>query len=171
MDDVTFARAMIKELELEVASTRKCLERIPPGVFGYKPHEKSMPMGYLTLLVAEIPLWLVYIIGPGEIDFATFKHLQPQTTEDVVNHFDENVAKAKEALGNVKEGDLAGDFTLKANGQVMYRSSKKENLETTINHMVHHRGQLTVYMRLNNILVPSVYGPSADDRNFAGQVK
>lgn len=171
MDDVTFAQAMIKELELEVTATRKCLERIPLEVFGFKPHEKSMPMGYLTVLVAEIPLWLKYIIDPGEIDFATFKHLQPTSTEDVVNHFDENVAKAKEALGTVKEGDLAGDFSLKSNGQLLYKSSKKENIETTINHLVHHRGQLTVYMRLNDILVPSIYGPSADDNNFKGQVK
>ncbi len=171
MDDVTFAKAMIQELERETGSTRKCLERIPPELFGWKPHEKSMNTGYLTLLVAEIPSWIKYIIDPGEIDFATFKHLQPKTTAEVVNHFDENVEIAKKALSAVEDGGLAGDFYLKSNGQIMYASSKKENIETSINHMVHHRGQLTVYMRLNNILVPSIYGPSADDKDFKGAVQ
>jgi len=171
MDDVTFAQAMIQELELEVASTRKCLERIPPELFGWKPHEKSMAMGYLTHLVAEIPLWLKYIIDPGEIDFATFKHKQAANADEMVKNFDDNVAEAKKALGAVKEGGLAGDFNLKTNGQVLFTSSKRENIETSINHMVHHRGQLTVYMRLNDILVPSIYGPSADDKNYKGAVK
>lgn len=162
---------MIKELELEIDATRKCLERIPPELFSCKPHEKSMNMGYLTLLVAEIPLWLKYIISPGEIDFATFKHLQPKTTAEVVQHFDDNVQEAKKALSAIEDGGLAGDFSLKTNGQVLYASCKKENIETSINHMVHHRGQLTVYMRLNDILVPSIYGPSADDKDFKGAVQ
>src|SRR5437016_6091341 len=144
MDDVTFAKAMMQELELETSSTRNCLERIPPELFGWKPHEKSMNMGYLTLLVAEIPLWIKYIISPGEIDFATFKHFQAATSAEMVKHFDDNVEEAKKALSAVEDGGLAGDFYLKANGQIMFASSKKENIETTINHMVHHRGQLTV---------------------------
>jgi uncharacterized damage-inducible protein DinB len=84
----------------------------------------------------------------------------------VVKHFDENVAGAKKALLGVKEGDLSEIFYLKANGQTVYSATKRENIESTINHMVHHRGQLTVYMRLNDIAVPSIYGPSADDRSF-----
>ena len=171
MNDKLLAQEFAKELEAEVPSTLKCLERIPPEVFGYKPHPKSMEMGYLTLLVAEIPLWIAHIIRHAEIDFATFKHLQPATTADVVNHFDDNVEEAKKALSAVEDGGLAGDFYLKSNGQVLYASSKKENIETTINHLVHHRGQLTVYMRLNDILVPSIYGPSADDKNFKGAVQ
>lgn len=166
MDDVTFAQGFIRELELETTSSRKCIERIPMELSGYKPHEKSMPLGYLTLLVAEIPLWIKYMIAEDSIDFVTFKHLQPTSTEEIVNHFDENVAAAKDALQGVKNGDLDATFELKANGAVVYSGTKRANIESTINHMVHHRGQLTVYMRLNNIAVPSIYGPSADDRSF-----
>jgi uncharacterized damage-inducible protein DinB len=169
-DDIVFAKAFVKELEAEAPSTIKCLERIPPELFGWKPHEKSMELGYLALLVAEIPLWITYIIKESEIDFATFKHFKPQSSQDLVDHFKENVAGAKEALLNIADNEgLAGTFYLKTNGQVLFSSPRKENIESTINHMVHHRGQLTVYMRLNDIPVPSIYGPSADDNNFKGK--
>jgi uncharacterized damage-inducible protein DinB len=166
MNDQLFAAEFARELEMESPSTQKCLERIPPELFGWKPHERSMEMGYLALLVAEIPLWITHIIKKSEIDFATFQHMKPQTTLGLVNHFKENVAEAKDALRGLKEGDLSETFYLKANGQVLFSSPKKEQVESTINHMVHHRGQLTVYMRLNNIAVPSIYGPSADDKSF-----
>jgi len=166
MNDKLLAQEFVKELEAEVPSTLKCLERISLEVFGYKPHPKSMEMGYLTLLVAEIPLWIAHIIRHAEIDFATFKHIEAKTTQDMVNHFKTNVADAKEALLGITEGALAEPFYLKANGQILFASTKDEQIGSSINHMVHHRGQLTVYMRLNDIAVPSVYGPSADDKSF-----
>ena len=166
MNDVLFAEEFTRELETESSATIKCLERIPPELFGWKPHEKSMELGYLALLVAEIPLWITHIIRKSEIDFATFQHFKPQTTHDLVDHFEKNVVEAKETLQNISEGQLAEMFYLKANGQVLFSSSKRENVESTINHLVHHRGQLTVYMRLNDIAVPSIYGPSADDKSF-----
>jgi uncharacterized damage-inducible protein DinB len=167
MNDVMFAQEFAKELEAESPSSIKCLERIPPNLFGWKPHEKSMEMGYLALLVAEIPMWITHIIKYSEIDFATFQHTKAETTQDLVDHFKTNVAGAKEALLNLKDNELAGAFYLKANGQELLRSTKKEQVESTINHLVHHRGQLTVYMRLNDIAVPSIYGPSADDKSFS----
>lgn len=166
MNDALFAEEFAKELESESPSSIKCLERIPAHLFGWKPHEKSMEMGYLALLVAEIPLWITHIIKHSEIDFATFKHISPKNSEELVAHFEQNVAEATETLRNVKEGALAETFFLKANGQELFKSSKKEQVESTINHLVHHRGQLTVYMRLNDIAVPSIYGPSADDKSF-----
>ena len=162
----TFAMAFLKEVESEAAATKKCLERIPETLFEYKPHPKSMNMGYLTLLVAEIPLWIKYMVEAGEIDFVTFPHFNPKTTQELVNHFEENLEGAKSALQSVSDDELQKTFTLKANGQVMYTAPKIQDIGTTINHWVHHRGQLTVYMRLNDIAVPSIYGPSADDRNF-----
>ncbi len=166
MNENTLGAAFLKELEAEAAATRKCLERIPENLFGWKPHEKSMAMGYLALLVAEIPKWITYMIEIGEIDFATFKHFQPKTTAELVSHFDENLKGAKNALSNLSNETLAKTFFLKNQGQVLFSSPIKENLGSTLNHLVHHRGQLTVYMRLNNIPVPSIYGPSADDRVF-----
>jgi len=162
----TLATGIMKELEAESAACRKCLERIPESLFDWKPHEKSMPMGYLSLLVAEIPLWIRQMVETSEIDFAKFDHFRPKTTADLVRHFDENMAKARKALSNVSDEALAEPFHLKNNGQVLVSMPKKDSIGPTINHLVHHRGQLTVYMRLNNLPVPSIYGPSADDRGF-----
>jgi len=162
----TLGAAFLKELEAEAVATRKCLEKIPETLFGWKPHEKSMNMGYLALLVAEIPKWLTHMVEKGEIDFATFEHFQPKTTAELVNHFDENLKGAQNALRNVSNETLAKTFSLKNHGQVLFSSPIKENIGSSINHLVHHRGQLTVYMRLNNLPVPSIYGPSADEKVF-----
>jgi len=166
MAGITLAGLFLKELEAEVAATRKCLERIPAESFGWKPHEKSMTMGYLALLVAEIPKWITLMVEKTEIDFATFKHFQPQSTAELVQHFDENLAGAQRALQQVSEETLAKTFYLKNHGQVLFSAPIKENLGSTLNHLVHHRGQLTVFMRLRDILVPSIYGPSADEKTF-----
>ena len=166
MNDKILAQQFALELEAEIPSTQKCLERIPPELFGWKPHEKSMELGYLTLLVAEIPLWIAIIARNPELDFATFKHIEAKTTQQVLDHFKENLAKAKQALSEMDEGSMDKPFALKANGQIIYTSNKRDQISSSINHLVHHRGQLTVYMRLNDIAVPSIYGPSADDKNF-----
>ena len=160
------AAAFLKELESEVPASRKCLERIPESLFGWKPHEKSMAMGYLSLLVAEIPKWIQVTIEDSEIDFATFTHARPKTTAELVAHFDENVAGAKKALQRASNADLAGPFHLRSGARLLVTTPKNDSIRSNINHWVHHRGQLTVYMRLNNIPVPSIYGPSADDRSF-----
>lgn len=156
----------LKELESEIPASYKCLERIPTELFDWKPHEKSMTMGYLALLVAEIPKWITVTLEKSEIDFVTFEHFIPKTTAELVNHFNENTEGAKNALRQVSGEELDGLFYLKSNGEILLSMSKKESVSSTINHWVHHRGQLTVYMRLNNIPVPSIYGPSADERRF-----
>lgn len=164
METLNYAKEYLAELEAETGATRKCLDRVPETLYDWKPHEKSMNMGYLVLLVADIPKWITYIIEKSEIDLATFPQFKPKDTADLVRHFDENIEGARKALSNAS--DLPGMFSLKRNGQVLFTSPKKENVGSTLNHWVHHRGQLTVYMRLNNIAVPSIYGPSADDRGF-----
>ena len=164
MNETTLGAAFLKELEAEAASSRKCLERIPEALFGWKPHEKSMTMGYLALLVAEIPKWITYMVEKSEIDFATFEHLQPKTTAELVNHFDENLKGAKNALRHVSNEALAETFFLKNQGQVLFSTPKKENIGPSINHLVHHRGQLTVYLRLLDVPLPSIYGPTADEK-------
>ena len=158
---------LLKDLESEEMSTRKFLERIPESLFGYKPHEKSMILGYLTSLVAEIPRWVSVMIEVGEINFATWEKFSPATTADVVKRFDENMAGAKKALANATDEDLENNmFYLKMGEQELMKSPKLESISSTLRHWAHHRGQLTVYMRLNDIAVPSIYGPSADDKNF-----
>ena len=163
----TKAESFLHELNAEYKATRTCLERIPDSLFEYKPHPKSMNLGYLCLLVAEIPLWIKHMIVDSEIDFVTFKHASPKTTSELVEHFEENMTAAREALQGTTDEALADPFSLKANGQLLYTSPKLTDIGTTLNHWVHHRGQLTVYMRLNDLMVPSIYGPSADDNKFS----
>lgn len=163
----TLGKSYLEELETEVPATRKCLERIPiDKLFNWKPHPKSMTMGYLALIVAEIPKWITHIVEKEYIDFATFEHVEIKTTEELLNYFDKNMENVKKALQNVSDEELNKPFSLKNKGQVLFTASKKYNVESSINHLVHHRGQLTVYMRLNEIPVPSIYGPSADEKVF-----
>ena len=158
-----YGAEVLKELESEAIATRKCLEVIPENLFDWKPHERSMNLGYLSLLVAEIPKWIQVMIEESEIDFATYQHFQAKNTSELVKHFDENLAGAKTALQNVSDESLDEPFNLKNNGQIVLTAPKKVHISSLVNHLVHHRGQLTVFMRLKDILVPSIYGPSADD--------
>jgi uncharacterized damage-inducible protein DinB len=166
MKHVSLGTEFREELESEVRATRRCLEVIPDRLYEWKPHEKSMNMGYLALLVADIPRWIIFSLEKGEVDFATFEQFKLSTTEALLKHFDSNVEGAKRVLSDMSDEDLTRKFSLKNSGTVLYSAPMKENIRSTINHWVHHRGQLTVYMRLNNIAVPSIYGPSADERTF-----
>lgn len=166
MSTITFGTEFLKELESEVRATRKCLESIPESLYEWKPHEKSMNMGYLTLLVADIPRWLTYAIERSEVNFTTYEHFKLSTNEALIKHFDENIEGARHALKRVTNQELEEPFYLKNGDQMLYTTSKKETIQSSINHWVHHRGQLTVYMRMNNIPVPSIYGPSADERTY-----
>ena len=106
------------------------------------------------------------MIEKSEIDFATFEHGQPKKGDELVKYFDDNMELGRKALQNLTDDMLTETFSLKNNGEVLSSTPKKENISSTINHLVLHRGQLTVYMRLNDIAVPSIYGPSADDKTF-----
>ena len=157
----------LNELQAESVASRKCLERIPENVYDFKPHEKSMAMGYLTLLVAEIPRWILLTVEDSVINFASYQRFQLSTTEALLAYYEGNLKAASSALANITDEQLARPFELKHGEQLLMSSPKLETIGSTINHWVHHRGQLTVYMRLNDIPVPSIYGPSADDRNFS----
>ncbi|NOT49355.1 MAG: damage-inducible protein DinB [Acidobacteria bacterium] len=160
------AEEFLRELEAEAGATRKCLEQVPMDKPEYKPHEKSMELGYLALLVADIPKWIHVIIDKGEIDFATYEHSSVKTVDELVAHFDEVMEKARTSLKGFSEDMHDQPFDLKNSGQLLYSTTKRESVSESINHMVHHRGQLSVYLRLNDKPVPSIYGPSADDRSF-----
>src|SRR5215213_5838472 len=128
------SQSFLHELNSEYKATRGCLERIPETLFDYKPHPKSMSLGYLVLLVAEIPLWIKHMVTDGEIDFVTFKHATPKTTAELVAHFDENMQAAASALQDVSDEDLQVPFSLKANGQLLYTAPKINDIGTTLNH-------------------------------------
>lgn len=163
---VDLAKLWLKEFNEEVPATEKCLQRIPETTWEFKPHPKSMNMGYLALLVAEIPMWMTTMLEKGEIDFVTFKHAQPKTNAELVQHFQDNVDGLRNALQNATEESVTRIFYLKAGGKELFHAPNNEYISPTMRHWVHHRGQLTVYMRLCDIAVPSIYGPSADDNPY-----
>jgi len=165
MDNILIS-GYLEELQAESVATRKCLERIPGNSYQFKPHERSMPLGYLALLVADIPLWIYFMITDSVIDLATYEKFELSNTKALLERFEENLQSAADALTNITDDQLQKEFELKNNGQLLYGSPKLKAISETLNHWVHHRGQLTVYMRLNDIPVPSIYGPSADEKGF-----
>lgn len=167
MPSESMGKAFMAELEAETEATKKCLERVPfEKLANWKPHERSMKMGQLSTVVADIPRWITYTIKGDHIDFATYDHAKIKSSEELVKHFNKSVKDAKDALKNVSDEELEKEFSLKDKGIVLMSSSKKENISSSINHMVHHRGQLAVYLRMNNIPIPAIYGPSADEKTF-----
>jgi uncharacterized damage-inducible protein DinB len=162
----TLGAEYIRELESEVRATRECLENVPTEKFDWKPHEKSMQLGYLAQLVADIPRWIQYAIEKGEVNFETYPQFKGTTNAELTDHFDKCVEGAKHALSTVSDEALKGTFELKSGEQLLMSTPIDETISSSINHMVHHRGQLTVYLRLNDIAVPSIYGPSADSGGF-----
>ena len=161
MDNIHFGKEYAKELEMEAPATRACLERMKTDLY-----DKSMKMGDLAQMLSDIPRWIQMIVEQSEIDFATFPRPNAKTPEELVKAFDENMKLAKKALDKATNKDLEEMFYLKNKGETLMSSSKKENVGSTINHLVHHRGQFTVYMRLKDIPVPKIYGPSADDKGW-----
>jgi len=158
--------ALIAELQYEAATTRKCLERIPENTFDWKPHEKSMSMSRLAAHVAEMVGWVKDTVEKPELDFATmdYKPLVPQTTAELVEYFEKNLADATETLKNTSNETMMENWKMRNGEQIYFDMPRVQVLRGFIfNHIVHHRGQLTVYLRLNDISVPALYGPSADE--------
>ena len=160
------ATGLIGELTHEAATTRKILERIPAETFDFKPHEKSMTMIRLATHVAEMVSWTTMTCTTSELDFAAgeYKPFEPTTTAELVEFHDKNVAAALEALKNTSDEQMREDWSLK-NGETTYFTMPKIATLRSMcfNHTWHHRGQLSVYLRLNDIPVPEIYGPSADE--------
>ena len=159
-----------EQLDREAPINRRVLERVPEGRPDWKPHEKSMPLGYLSILVATMPGWIGMAIAQDELDIAPAGgSTQPtawNTRADLLRMGDEAVAKAREALRGTNDAFLETSWRLLVAGKTVMESPRYIVIADTFTHMAHHRGQLTVYLRLNEAPVPSVYGPSADDKRF-----
>lgn len=160
------ANGIIGELGHEADTTRKCLERIAEDKFDFKPHEKSMTMKQLASHVAEMFSWITSTCLNDELDFAKGDYVPAnvETTADLIELLNKNIAEAIEALKKTSDEDMKKPWTLRNGEQIYFTMPKINTLRTfCLNHIWHHRGQLTVYMRLNEIPVPSIYGPSADE--------
>ncbi len=162
----------LDELEKEAATTRRTLERVPEGRNDWKPHEKSMPLGYLAAHIASLPEWIALTINQDELDFSApesgrYIPRPVATAVELVRELDRSVAKARDALVNTTDDHLMKPWRFVAGGRVMSEDARYRVIrDTVLNHLCHHRAQLTVYLRLNEVPVPSIYGPSADERSF-----
>lgn len=159
------------QLDREVPISRRVLERVPEGRPDWKPHDKSMPLGYLATLVATMPSWVAIAINQDELDLnppGGAKYAPPawKTTADLTRNLEDAAAQARDALSKTSDDHLMTSWRLLVAGRAVSESPRHVVIADTLTHLAHHRGQLTVYLRLNGATVPSVYGPSADDRSF-----
>lgn len=160
-----------EELDREVERSRKALEQVPDGKYQWKPHEKSMIFGYLADMVATIPTWISMEVERDELDIApaegqSTKQAQKETKADLLKALDEAAAGARSALEKTNDEHLMTKWKLLARGQVVMNLPRYQMIQETINHWAHHRGQMTVYLRLMGAKVPAIYGPSADEQSF-----
>ena len=161
----------LSEFDREVARSRRALEQVPAGKHDWKPHDKSMIFGYLAGMVATIPSWIATIVTQGELDIAPKD--RPQQTRPPLNTsaeylaaLDSSAAGARAALKATNEAHLKTPWRLLAGGKVVAEMARHDMIRDTINHWAHHRGHMTVYLRLMGATVPALYGPSADDKRF-----
>ena len=169
---MAISKALLPEFDHEMANTRKTLERVPYDKFGWKPHEKSMPMGNLAVHLATLPGWTVQTLKQDSLDFAPpggepFKLPEAKSTEEIVSMFDHHVAEARAALSDATDEELMKPWSLLMAGKTIFTLPRVAVLRGFVmNHSIHHRAQLGVYLRLNDVPVPSIYGPSADEGGF-----
>jgi len=162
---------LLAELDREAVRTRRALQHVPTGRDDWKPHPKSMPLARLAGLVASMPSWVSLIIERDELDLTPppgqGQYQQP-ATDKLVETLEKHVKDARASLSKTNDDYLmTTNWKLKAGGQVVMDQPRHVVLRDTLNHLAHHRGQLTVYLRLTDQQVPAIYGPSADDQQFA----
>ena len=166
------SHAMLPEFDHEMGNTRKTLERVPENKFDWKPHEKSMPMGKLAIHLATLPGWTIQTLTQDSLDVAPadgepFKLPEANTTEELLALFDQNVASARAAIAEASDAQMMQPWSLLATGKTIFTLPRAAVLRGFVmNHSIHHRAQLGVYLRLNDVPVPSIYGPSADEGSF-----
>ena len=162
---------LLNEMNREVERSRRALQEVPDGKFEWKPHDKSMIFGYLANMVATIPMWITMQIDQDELDVAPegaskMKQERKETNDALLKALDESAAGARAAFEKTTDEHLRTTWKLLARGKVVMEAPRYEMIQDTISHWSHHRGQMTVYLRLMEAKVPALFGPSADDPRF-----
>lgn len=164
------AESLLPEYDHELATTRRVLERVPDAELAWKPHEKSMTLGQLAGHVANIPFWLIMTMKAASYDLGVNDdkeaRLEPPASRNaLLEAFDAKVKEARATLASASDAEMMAPWTLKSGGQEVFTMPRVATVRTFVmNHLIHHRGQLSVYLRLKNVPVPPIYGPTADEQ-------
>jgi uncharacterized damage-inducible protein DinB len=160
---MTIAETLFSEFEQEMKTTRRMLERVPTDKGQWKPHEKSFSLGHLAQLVSWMPGWITNTLTSDSLDIGGQPGYSYEKTETILDVFDRNVREARDAIAAATDEDMARPWSLMMGEKVLMTSPRGATARQHLNHLVHHRGQLSVYLRLLDIPVPSIYGPTADE--------
>ena len=160
--------SLLPEFDHEMTTTRKVLERVPEDRFDWKPHAKSFSMGQLAQHVATIPMWGAVTLNQSELDLGGDQRMEPvKTRAELLSMFDQHVSSTRHALDGTADAALMAPWSLKRGTQTIFTMPRVGVWRSFVmSHLIHHRAQLAVYLRLNDIPVPSMYGPSADEGAF-----
>ena len=161
---MTIAETLLPEFDQEMATTRRLLERVPSEKGEWKPHPKSFPLAHLAQLIAWMPNWFVSMLREEHLDLAQSGGYSVETTETLLAMFDKNVRDGREAIASTSDAAFAEPWSLKMKEQVLFTAPRAFVTRQNVSHLVHHRGQLTVYLRLLDVPIPSIYGPTADEK-------
>lgn len=167
---MSMCAAVLKEFDQEAGTTRRVLERVPTDKLSWRPHPKSMSLGELALHVAASPGVIAGWCCEDVTEFTGEKPPSPSSTADILTAHDQGVKTVKDKIGQLGDEGLQGTWTAKAGGNTLMAMPKAVLVRSIVmNHWIHHRGQLSVYLRLLDVAVPSIYGPSADENPFAAR--
>src|SRR3954453_22220385 len=160
---MSFISDWLKEFEQEMTTARRVIERVPSDKGEWRPHPKSFPIGHLAQLLARMPGWSTWVARGENLNLGKAEPYSFQPTEKLLEVFDRNVADARAAVGQMNDGDLDKGWSLMIGDRAVMTLPRREVLRQNMGHLSHHRGQMSVYLRLLDIPVPAIYGPSADD--------
>ena len=164
---MSFSQSLLPEFDEEMKKTRKILECVPDGKFEYQPHPKSMQMGRLATHVAEMPSWATTTLTTEVLSLEGFSPTIITTQAELLKFFDKNVAEAREKIAAASDADWQVNWSMKFQGKTIMTMPRAAVVRNVVmNHMIHHRAQLGVFLRLNEIAIPGMYGPSADEMKF-----
>ena len=160
---MTDGASLLPEFDQEMATTRRLLERVPSNKGEWKPHQKSFALGHLAQLISNMPGWITNILTETSLDLSRAGKYTFEKTETLLEAFDRNVREARGALASASDANLDVSWSLTMGPQTLMTETRRAMVRQTISHLVHHRGQLSVYLRLLDVPVPSIYGPTADE--------
>ena len=161
---MTIGQSFLKEVDDEFKSSRRLIERVPSDKGQWKPHPKSSALGHLTQFVCRMPKIMSDIVKGIDLDLAAAPGYTFESTDVLLRDFDANVAELRRTLSGAKDRDFDGTWNVRSGADIYDTAGRQDALRNTINHFVHHRGQLTVYLRLLDVPIPQLYGPTADER-------